>query len=384
MRRYQVISADGHVETPDIDYASRMPAKYRDMAPELIVKEDGTEWWRMGEWEGANQGNLYCGARYDEFLKPTANSYHFPDGSLRPGVGTSAQRLREQDFDGIDAEVLYPPVAGPRFWRQLLQKDKDCHIAVHRAYNDFLEEYSSVARDRLITNCTVPETGVEDAIAEMERCKKMGLISMCLSQWPNGSGAPSPEDDRFWAASIDMGMKLSPHIGFGGGADAGGLGVNVSAESAMVGLRVGPTYTISQLILYGVFDRYPKLKFYFAETNAGWLPHQLNIMDEFFMRWYRFHDIKVSKMPSQYYRDHCRFSFIHDRMAMKLRDYIGLDLLMWGSDFPHSVGSYPESREILGELFEGVPEAEKRKVLVENVCEFFDLDPEKEITPTPQ
>ncbi len=68
---------------------------------------------------------------------------------------------------------------------------------------------------------------------------------------------------------------------------------------------------------------------------------------------------------------------------MKYRYDIGLDLLMWGTDFPHSVGSYPATRETLTELFEDVPPAEKHQVLVGNVCTFFGLDPNQELTPTP-
>ena len=385
MHRYQVISADGHVETTSLDYTKYIASKFLDQAPRLVQHEDGTEWWHMEEWEAQNAGNLYCGAKFDEFVKPTAASYHFPDGTNRPGTGDSTQRLREQDIDGIDAEVLYPPVSGPRFWRNMLEKDPDAHVAIHQAYNSFLADYSSVARDRLITNCTVPETGVDDAIAEMKRCKEMGLISMCLQNWPNGGPTPTPEDDRFWAAAIDLNMKISPHGNFGGGASITGQGTGVSAELAVTGTMVnqGPVLTIGRLMMNGVFDRYPKLKIYFAETNCGWLPFLLNFMDEFYMRWYKYHNLGLKKMPSQYYRDHCKFSFIQDRMAMKYRHDIGLDLLMWGSDFPHSVGTFPDSREILSELFEDVPEAEKRQVLVENVCKFFDLDPEKELTPTP-
>ena len=382
MRHYQIISADGHVEVP-VDWSKRVPAKFKEQVPKLSTRDDGTEWWQLDEFERNNNGNLYCGMRFDEFVKPTANSYHFPDGSLRPGTGDGTQRLREQDIDGIDAEILYPPVYGPAFWRNILQRDPERYKAIHRAYNEFLAEYSSVAPDRLIQNCTVPETGVDDAIAEMENCKKLGLRSMCLSMWPNGGPRSSPEDDRFWAASLDLDMRISPHGNFGGGPETSAIALGPTRDSALASGGFGPGYTIGQLVLNGVFDRFPKLKIYFAETNAGWIPHALNMMDEFFMRWYTYHEIHLKKMPSEYYRDHCKFSFIQDRLAMKLRDYSGVEMLMWGSDFPHSVGTYPESREILEELFEGVSEADKRKVLVENPCEFFNFDPEKEITATP-
>ena len=391
MRNYQVMSADGHCEAP-IDWSKRAPAKYKDVAPKLIVKEDGSEWWRMEHgsdtWERENGGNLYCGLRYDEFDKKSARTYHLPDGSLRPGTGDAVQRLREQDLDGLDCEVIYQPGSGPALYRELLKKDKDAYLALIQMYNNFLgEEYCSVAPDRLIGNCAVPHTGVDDAIAEIERCKKMGLRSVQLSNWPNGSPIPAPEDDRFWAASLDIDMRISPHVTFGGGpeTDPKGGGINSTAGIVSgIGFTGGkPSFTIGRLIANGVFDRFPKLKFYFAESQGGWLAPHLDWIDDFYQRWYTYHDLRLSKQPSQYIRDHCRFSFIHDRMAMKLRHNIGVELLMWGSDFPHSVGTFPDSRAILPELFEGVPEAEKRQVLVYNVCDFFGLDPEKELTPTP-
>ena len=86
-----------------------------------------------------------------------------------------------------------------------------------RAYNTYLgEEYCSVAPDRLIGNAMVLETGVDDAIEEMTRCKEIGLRSATLRVWPNGGDRYQPEDDRFFAASLDMDMKLSPHVNFGG------------------------------------------------------------------------------------------------------------------------------------------------------------------------
>jgi predicted TIM-barrel fold metal-dependent hydrolase len=93
--------------------------------------------------------------------------------------------------------------------------------------------------------------------------------------------------------------------------------------------------------------------------------------------------LKLKKMPSQYWRDHCRFGFVHDRLAMKFREYSGSDMMLWGSDFPHSQGTYPDSAEILTELLEDVPEVDRRKVLVTNACRFLGLDPEAGITPTP-
>src|SRR5207253_918322 len=89
-------------------------------------------------------------------------------------------------------------------------------------------------------------------------------------------------------------------------------------------LHGSPVFPIGQLMLHGVFDRFPDLKIYFAESHAGWLPFTMNWIDQFYLQWYTYQDFRLKKMPSEYYRDHCRFSFIVDRLAMKYRYDIGL------------------------------------------------------------
>ena len=407
MGKYEIISGDGHVEVPADMWHDYVPEKYRDLAPRLVTKEDGTEFWRMGSsgtdpfvvpangslnlapssavdaqkataWERENFGNLVCDLPYDE-IKPGVWKYYYPDGSSRPGTGTAAQRLSEQDIDGVDAEVLFPPVYGPKFLRLMEPSNPQGYLALVRGYNTWLgEEYCATAPDRLIGNAITPETGVEDAIAEMRRCKELGLRATCLGMWPNGGPTFKPEDDRFWAASLDLDMRVTGHASFGEGQAA-----DPRSWAFTPGGQTPAANSFTQLIVSGALDRYPSLRIYFAETQAGWIPHTLNMLDEWYAWWYSYVDAPLPRMPSEYFRSNAIFNFIDDRLAMQFRYYIGLDLLTWGSDFPHSVGTYPSSSEILEDLFEGVPEEERRQVLVGNVCDFFGLDANRELTPTP-
>jgi uncharacterized protein len=389
MRKYQVISGDGHIEGP-IDFTPYMPEKYKDGIPKLVQREDGAWTWR-GDFAGNSVNmligsNVYSGLRYDLFNRKNACTYWNEDGSLRPGASPDAVvRLREQDQDGVDAEVLFFPAAGG-LMMALTSGDSGAYAAAVRAYTNFLADYCSVAPDRLIGCLLPPNTGVDDAIAEMEYGRGRGLRAVCLQSWPNGSGNPSPEDDKFWAASLELGMRLCPHISFGAGTPPPHE-IAVMPERAAGGLNqlANPrtTMSIGQLINGGVFDRFPSLKLYFAESEVSWLAGYLEYIDEFYSRWAPFHDMKLEKMPSDYVRDHCRFCIISDRMAVPLRHYIGSEMFMWGSDFPHSVGTWPDSRYVLDEFFEGVPDDERYQILVKNACDFFGLDPEHELTPTP-
>jgi uncharacterized protein len=388
MRTYKIISADGHLDVPMDLWIHRIPEKHRAVMPKLIPVPNMPARWRIEaggqSWERAAPG-IVGDWDYDQQV-PSAIRYYEPDGSPRPGTGGAVQRLYEQDRDGIDAEVLFPPNYSPTFFRHhgLRQVDPEAYQAFIHGYNDWMsEEFCSVAPDRLIGMGMLPESGLDDAIAEMARCKDMGLRGVTLATWPNGGPHYEPDDDRFFAASLDLDMRLCPHVSFGSPRPVdpviGGL-----VKDTLLAAGGSPTYAIGQLIVYGVFDRFPALRIYFAETQAGWLAHHLSWQDEFFRRWNHHADLHLPRLPSEYYRDQTMFSFIVDNMAMKLRKYIGLEMLMWGSDFPHSVGSFPDSLHFLEQHFEDCTEEERYQVLVGNPCQYFGLDPTKELTPTPE
>ncbi len=390
MSKYQVISGDGHIEGP-FDMEKLVPKKYHDALPKLTQREDGSYIWRLDHAGAKAQlvvgSNVYSGLKYNDFVPKNACTYWNEDGSLRPGTSAedAVTRLREQDEDGIDAEVLYWPACFGMMGA-LAGHDDDAHKAGVRAYNDFLADYCATAPDRLIGCQLLPATGIDDAIAEMEYARSRGLKAISLQNWPNGSGSPGPDDDRFWAASLDLDMRVSPHVSFGTQTTAPHE-IMVNAERTVGGqsqlANPRTTMTVAQMILGGVFDRFPDLKVYFAEAEVSWLAGWLQYIDEFYSRWAPFHGIELAKLPSDYVRDHTVFCFISDRMAIPLRDYIGIDLIMWGSDFPHSVGTFPDSKYILDDFFEGVPDEDRYQVLVKTPCDLFDLDPNKELTPTP-
>ena len=134
-----------------------------------------------------------------------------------------------------------------------------------------------------------------------------------------------------------------------------------------------------QLLLSGVFDRYPTLRLYWAETQIGWLPYYYEQLDDVYQRsrfWMeRYFGLQqLRQQPSQILREHFYWGFIYDRIGLRLRYDIGVDRIMWGNDFPHSAGDWPNSRRVIEDMFSGVPDGEKNKILVSNVVDYFHLD----------
>ena len=165
----------------------------------------------------------------------------------------------------------------------------------------------------MIGNGVVPTTGIDDAIDEIEFLKANGINSVSLHMFPNGSGLSKPEDDAFWKRSLEIGVRMSPHFGFGQfSPDMSSVGVGTSGDpfAATLTQRVSgqpPMYTMSQLICSGVFDRFPELQFYFAEVNASWLPWGLFVFDDNYQIFKGPFNRSLPRLPSEYVLDHFWF-----------------------------------------------------------------------------
>jgi predicted TIM-barrel fold metal-dependent hydrolase len=300
--------------------------------------------------------------------------------------------VREQDQDGMDAEVLFAAmVAGPVFWRNIAHDE--VYKAVIRGYNDWLaEEYCAVAPDRLIGMGVMPISNIDDAIAEMEHCKKLGLKGVLLGGLPNGMGYPTAEDDRFWAAALDLDMPVTAHVQlYRTGARASQPTFKYPKEEPVIMRRLRrpflewltnfglpPAVSIAQLVLAGVFERFPKLKVLFAETRVGWVPFWLEHMD----LWYQRHVgwaqeylgfAPLRHLPGDYVRQNIYFTVQYERVAVEQRHHIGVDHIMFATDFPHIENEWPNSRPIIDEIYANVPESEKAKIWAGNAVEFFKL-----------
>ncbi|MDH3446330.1 MAG: amidohydrolase, partial [Deltaproteobacteria bacterium] len=249
------------------------------------------------------------------------------------------------------------------------------------------EEYSVCDRERLLTMGVIPTHSVDAAVKELEYCRKQGLKGVLINSFPSGNLYPSAEDDRFWAAALDLNMPVTVHVGLQktdgplfkydktpGEVAFGGDPIRVLTRFAGAsGLNA------VQLVLSGVFDRYPKLRIYWAETQMGWLPYFYEQLDDVYKRsryWMeRDFGLKpLKKAPSAYIREHCLWGFIYDPIGMRLRYDVGVDNIMWGNDFPHSAGDWPNSKRVIEDLFSGVPEDERQKILVENAVNYFHLN----------
>ena len=342
-RLYHAISGDGHLEIPPDDFVAYVPEQFRDRAPRRIQTGDGGDSWLIEGVPLVHTGsNLTAGGK----VKQRGLSYWRPDGSRATGAGGALQRLEEQDIDGIDAEVLFPPI----FVKDALAgiADPDAYQAIVHAYNVFVAgDVQAVAPDRFVALGVIPNCGIEAAVSELRRCADLKLPGICLTSFPSGGTTAKPEDDRFWEEALALDMPVTAHTHFGApyppfvtGPQAGAHPNAASLTTRQAFQR--PLWTVAQFMVTGVFDRFAELKIYFAETNASWLPNGLYEMDENYGTYEHTFATRLSRLPSEYVRDHVWFGFIKDVPVASMIELLPVENLMWGSDFPHSVGSFPK------------------------------------------
>ncbi|HZT06185.1 MAG TPA: amidohydrolase family protein [Chloroflexota bacterium] len=382
MSTYRVISGDSHLDIPPERWVPHVPAKWRERAPRTVRLQNGNDGLLLENRPPHTPGAQLTGTgrRYD--LHDVGPITY--DG---PGTGTPEQRCREQTQDGIDAEIMYTHPSYIRFWRGI--RDDEPYKAMFFAYNEWLgTEYCAYAPDRLIAMGVIPDTGVDDAIAEMEHCARVGLKGVALYHFPSGKNYPTPADDRFWAAALAMGMPITAHTAGGTTRFERSEPIYPSSPDVPAGRDpisilcrfCGDTAVVPiQLALAGVFDRFPTLRIYHAETQAGWVPFALFQIDDNYARE-RFKMERnlgippLPRPPSDYITKHALWGFMRDPVAVQRRHEIGVEKLIWGNDFAHAQGDWPESREVIDEMMVGVPPDERERMLAGNVVDFFHLD----------
>lgn len=381
-RQYRVISGDGHIDlNPDV-WRNRVSAKWRERAPKRVKMPNGSDAVVV---DGGKPNTI--GITRSVRVSREDLAKQVPTFENSAGTGSPQQRLREQDQDGIQAEILFSQISF--VLRQA--KDDDLYLDVVRAYNEFLaEEYMAAAPDRLIPMGLIPVSGVEDAVKELEHCAKLGLKGVKLDKFPSGKGYPTPEDDRFWAAAVDIKMPLTNHgdgkMGSGRGEPAFRYdkepGEDVHQREPMGyffrftnDAMTGPV----QMAFAGVWDRFPTLQMYWAETMIGWLEYGLWQMDDHYRRYmpmiHEHWGLKyLERKPSEYVKDRNYWGFLRDPVGVRRRDCIGVDKLLWGTDFAHAASEWPNSMKFIEQDFTDVPENEKHAMLVDNAVKYFRLD----------
>jgi predicted TIM-barrel fold metal-dependent hydrolase len=390
MGAYRLVSADAHVLEPKHIWDTWLPSKYQDKAPKLAKDVDGGDGWLFaGAVEPDPIGLVSTpGMAWDQF-RWTGVTYE----EARAGCYDGGERLKDMDIDGVDAEILFPPQR--TIGHFLGDEDDDFVLAGVQAYNDFLwEEFCAPDRSRLVGMAQIPSLGTDVAVDWLRKSKARGFRGAVIGCWPSGRDSISDDDDPFWAAAADEDMPVCIHINLisrasrqrsrAAAVKAGGNALygnrdkaskaNAKAVAGLGGVFATVPSTIGQLIFTGVFERFPDLHISMIETGVGWLPHFLEQIDDRYWRNRSWGNIPITEPPSFYWYRNMSATFITDRNGIANRHGVGVDNMMWSTDYPHHGNDWPYSRKVIADSMAEVPADERHQILAGNAVRIFHLD----------
>jgi predicted TIM-barrel fold metal-dependent hydrolase len=370
-RKERLISADSHVLEPPHLWTTYMARRFHDKVPRVVSDGEGGEAWQFAPDVPPAPIGIYAsaGRPHDQVCWTGVTFAQANPGNFRGGP-----RLEEQEADGIDAEVLF---GSARMMSHFYSDpDPEFHLAGVRAYNDWLaQEIMSVDPARLVGLACMPALSVEAAIAEMERCLALGFRGVWLNTMPSVGAAIRPEDDPFWDAAQSNGIAVHFHVRVMRtiqkpkpkgvrGDDLIGL-ASVGAANMIIDM--------GEIIQSGVHDRFPDLTWVMVEAGSGWIPYLLEQLDD---RWHRNRSwlpVKLEHEPSFYFRRNWRSTFMIDHYAVANRHRLGVENIMFATDYPHHGCDWPHTRRVVAELFEGVPADERAKMCAGNAAALYGL-----------
>jgi predicted TIM-barrel fold metal-dependent hydrolase len=367
-----ILSSDSHVfEPPDL-WTSRIDTAFRNRAPR-IQRIDGADQIVIEADQVLSGIGLIsnAGARFDapETISGQGRFEDVPRGGYDP-----EQHLADMRLDGVAGEVLYPS-QGLFYFRVA---DTPLMSAIFRAYNDWLADFCAADRSRLKGIAMINLDDVQEGIRELERAARLGLAGAMITEYPlEHRRYDQPEYEPFWAAAESLSMPLSLHTATRRQGKIRGAGEKTLRDASSRATKAFyPALSMCDMIFSGVFERRPRLTLAIVEFELSWAPHVLSTMDYTYRErhgeaFYRFKD---GMKPSDFFHRNIVLSFQEDAIGIRLRDTIGVDNMMWGSDYPHSESTFPQSRKILAEILAGVPQDEQVKIVGGNTARVYGFD----------
>jgi predicted TIM-barrel fold metal-dependent hydrolase len=368
---YTLLSVDDHLMEPAHTFEGRLPRKFVDAGPKVIETEEGHEVWTMEGTPYFQVGFMAVAGRPKEDHRVEPARFE----EVRRGCWDIHHRIKDMDIGGIWASVNFPSGAtgfGGTLFSET--KDRDLGLACVRAWNDWLfEEWYGSYPDRIvplgITYLSDPEKGA----AEIRRNAKRGFTAVTLPEQPHEQGYPAVFDD-YWEpiirACAETETVLNLHVGSSGfakmppGAPMLELGSTLFQSMAF--------NSCAEWLWSGWPARYPELKIAMSEGGIAWVAGLIDRLDNIMARsgygggW---PDSKIS--PSDCLRRNFWFCMIDDPSTLSTKDAIGIENILFESDYPHGDGTWPDTQSVMKKLLGNLPGNEIRMIAHENAAKLY-------------
>jgi predicted TIM-barrel fold metal-dependent hydrolase len=371
------ISADSHMDlmfVPPDTFTTRMPRHYADRIPHVVEREGRKIWLsgndRLGA-HGSYGGGVAGGKRGRVLAEAGLNS-----GPTRPS--DASLRMQDQERDGVAAEIIYGITGvSKRVFDKDAIEDPDLLADIYRAYNRYIAEFNRSAPGRFFGLGCIVNHDARVAADMARECAELGLRGVIFIPW--GAAMPVWHSmwEPLWSEAEECGLVVSFHA-FEGGRTTVGYEYRGNPSAVIIGswTVVAPMHideVLVSLILSGVCERHPRLRFVLGEAGIGWIPYVLERLDDTYQERLA-EDLQLSLLPSEYFRRQIYSTFQKDIHGVRAMAEIAPDNVMWGSDYPHRDGTFPFSAEALDTQFRGIDASIRRKMTWENVRRVYGIE----------
>jgi predicted TIM-barrel fold metal-dependent hydrolase len=373
---YPVVSVDDHLVQPPELWIERVPRRYRDEAPH-VEQRDGHDVWVFGDRVEDSLGMADVVGKNTDGHTTFDLAGRYAD--LRRAAYDPIARLADMDEGGVLAQLCFPEVFGFSGARLSGHPDKDLSLTCIRAYNDFvLDTWCASAPGRYIPMVIVPLWDATLAADEVRRCAAEGAKAIAFPENPLPLGYPSIHDkDRVWDPLFDVaqetGMPLVMHMGTSAFVPNVAPDAPVLVKHSFYFLNTG--YALIDWMLSDNFERFPRLRCFWAEGDIGWIPYVFQRLDR---KWHlsgRFTGHPLPNPPTSYVKDHVFTCFIEDAVGIRIIDEIGIDQVMIEVDYPHSDSTWPHTAKVVEEQLGDLPHEDIVKITRGNAERLFDFQP---------
>lgn len=296
--------------------------------------------------------------------------------TMRPGCYDPFARLVDMDFNGVEASLCFPTMAGFAGTLFLNGSDRELALDCVRAYNNWtVDVWSAVNPKRLVPLGVLPLWDPVLAVDEVLRLVDMGVRAIAFPELIHNFGLPSlhsGEWERVFSVCNEAGVVLCAHIGTGRSSAVaidGPPAVQASLSSA------NSAACLSDFVFSGVLERHPDLKLSLAEGQIGWIPFQLERMDDVWVEHRAWGGVAgtLSMPPSEYFRRQVFGCFFRDPHGVANRHIIGVDNITYETDYPHTDSTFPFTRQVAAVLMRGVSDGDVNKMLHDNAAKLLGL-----------
>ncbi len=391
MSKVMIVSSDCHAGTLPAQYNEFMPKKYHEAANAWWVNHTREMINRVGTFfdqeevdaytEKAGKGGMFAALSDPKILENDVDLLGMlsdPSNPFapRPGEYDVATRIKELNDDGVAGEVVFPQMApfgaGLMQYRHPISPEENLQGC--RAYNRWLAEFCKPNVGRMAGVAIINVDDIDVTVQEIRDAREMGLWGGVLLPTSTGDHPfyHHPRYEPIWAVCAELDMPIQSHSGWS--PDYGDLECATAMFISEVDMWAQRPFTA--LLWSGVFERYPGLKYVLTETGTGWIVEKLRVLEFKAANPIFKHFTKdLSLGPTGYFERNCWIgaSFMPAHEG-QMRHQIGVDKIMWGTDYPHLEGTWPNTMKYLNETFADYPEDEIRSILGETAASLYGFD----------